>query len=272
MLIIGNTPVEIPFLGERLKALGARVTHVHSLAQGHDFLTHNAAPDMVIVDCALGEEAQELAAHARRKGVPQSLILFSPFERHALNPMAENAFDGWLVKPVRSDTLHARLSNHHNAHLSCEPATLTTHVLRRVLIAEDDPINARLAVHHFERMGAAVTLARTGREAVDYATQNHDYDLIVMDIRMPDMDGLSAARLIRADEQRQSHVPTRIVALSANSLAEDRQAALDAGIDAFLTKPLDPDEARGLLADSSPHLSLPICLLHRLYKSVIKKV
>jgi len=71
--------------------------------------------------------------------------------------------------------------------------------------------------------------------------------LIIMDIRMPDGNGLEAARHIRANEHRLHRPPCRIVALSANSLAEDRQAALEAGIDAFLSKPLDPLEVRGLI-------------------------
>lgn len=245
ILIIGHTPIQIPFLGERLIALGAEVTHASTLQDAQDYLHTKPIPDMVIVDCALGDKAHDIAALARARGVAQSLVLFSPFERQSLQPMTDSAFDGWLVKPIRSDSLNARLSAHPILHNTLPRSYV--HTPKRVLVAEDDPINARLAIYHFERMGADVQWAQTGKDAIALATQGHDFDLIIMDIRMPDGNGLEAARHIRANEHRLHRPPCRIVALSANSLAEDRQAALEAGIDAFLSKPLDPLEVRGLI-------------------------
>jgi signal transduction histidine kinase/CheY-like chemotaxis protein len=251
ILIVGTSEFEMPFLGERLMRMGLAVTCVHDIDRAHEYLDSGQKADVMIVDCALGEQAQELARKARLKGVAQSLILFSPFERHRLDQPIEHSFDGWLVKPIRHDSLYARLlaPAHHTSPQQAAKATQRP----RVLIAEDDPINARLALYHFERFGADVVHVSSGHAAVTQATHDHDFDLVVMDIRMPDGDGLSAARDIRLYESRHGLAPLRIVALSANSFAEDRQAALDAGIDAFLSKPLDPLEIQGLIARPCMH-------------------
>jgi CheY-like chemotaxis protein len=122
----------------------------------------------------------------------------------------------------------------------------------RVLVAEDNEINALLARKHLERFGAVVERAHDGVETAEMAHaamvgERPAYDLILMDIRMPGLDGHEAARLIRRTEAELGVARVRIVALTANAFEEDRRAALGAGIDAFLTKPVDLADLARLL-------------------------
>ena len=105
-----------------------------------------------------------------------------------------------------------------------------------ILLAEDQPINQRLAVTLLERWGHKVVLAQDGAEAVEFFGQQA-WDLVLMDMQMPRMDGLEATRAIRAAEAGHRHTP--IVAMTANAMNADRDACLKAGMDAFLTKPFN---------------------------------
>ena len=106
----------------------------------------------------------------------------------------------------------------------------------RVLIVEDNQVNARLAMRQLQRLGFTAEAVANGREAVD-AQARENYDLIFMDVQMPVMDGYQAAAEIRRYEIRsRRHVP--IVAMTANALNEDRDAALAAGMDDYVSKPV----------------------------------
>jgi CheY-like chemotaxis protein len=122
-----------------------------------------------------------------------------------------------------------------------------------VLLAEDNEINARIALKVLERLGARVAHAHDGVEALDLARaamrgERPRFDLILMDIRMPGLDGLEASRFIRVEEARAGLEPTRIAAVTANAFEEDRQACRAAGIDDFLTKPVDIEALTRLIA------------------------
>ena len=111
-----------------------------------------------------------------------------------------------------------------------------------MLLVEDNPINALLARKLLEREGCAVEQAGTGQAAID-ASATQVYDLILMDRRLPDIDGLTATRTIR-----EAGSTTPIVALTADAFEDDRRACLEAGMNDFLTKPLDPGALRAVLA------------------------
>ena len=111
-----------------------------------------------------------------------------------------------------------------------------------MLLAEDNAVNALLARALLSRAGCTVDRASRGAEAVAAALAR-PYDLILMDMRMPGMSGLAAARAIRA-----AGCATRMVALTANTYDDDRRACREAGMDGFLTKPLDPVALEATLA------------------------
>jgi signal transduction histidine kinase/CheY-like chemotaxis protein/streptogramin lyase len=107
----------------------------------------------------------------------------------------------------------------------------------RVLVAEDNPINQRLAMRLLEKRGHHVEVAATGREALEWI-EREKFDLIVMDVQMPDMDGLEAALIIRQREKEKGGY-TPIVALTAHTMQGDRERCLDAGMDNYINKPID---------------------------------
>jgi CheY-like chemotaxis protein len=104
-----------------------------------------------------------------------------------------------------------------------------------VLLAEDNLVNQKVAVRMLEKQGHRVVIARNGREAVD-AVRRRTFDVVLMDVHMPEMDGLEATRAIRSDETRGTRLP--IIALTADVLPQDRERCLSAGMNAYLTKPI----------------------------------
>ena len=114
-----------------------------------------------------------------------------------------------------------------------------------LLVAEDHPVNQLLIRAMLERRGHVVVIAEDGDAAVSEVRKGH-FDLVLMDMQMPRMDGVAATRHIRAMASAESSVP--IVAMTANAREEDRRICLDAGMDAFLTKPIDPDALDAIIA------------------------
>jgi two-component system, sensor histidine kinase and response regulator len=150
----------------------------------------------------------------------------------------------YLLKPVLKDDLLAALLAALGKHAEAlGPASLVTrHSLReaprrlQVLVAEDNPVNEAVIVRVLEKMGHAPTMAHNGREAVSLAA-NGKFDLVFMDVQMPEMDGLAATAAIRESEQRSgTHLP--IFAMTAHAMKGDREQCLAAGMDGYLTKPV----------------------------------
>jgi len=198
--------------------------------------------DLVLIDGALRRARPP-------QGVP-ALILLAPEERRRIAAAKSAGFSGYLVKPLRRESVAGRILavlTGPPAPAAAERATEDERAVpasapgARVLLVEDNPVNALLAQALLGREGCSVDRAATGAEALE-AAAHAPYDLILMDVRLPDMDGLAAARAIRARD-----VATPIVALTANSFEEDRHACLAAGMDDFLTKPLSAAALRAAL-------------------------
>jgi len=119
----------------------------------------------------------------------------------------------------------------------------------RVLLAEDNAINQRIAVRLLGKAGHHVTVAETGAAAVE-ATASQTFDIVLMDLQMPDMGGFEATRLIRARE-RLSGGHLRIVAMTAHAMAGDRERCLAAGMDGHLTKPVDSRALAAAVSEST---------------------
>jgi CheY-like chemotaxis protein len=117
----------------------------------------------------------------------------------------------------------------------------------RVLVAEDNAVNQKLAVRLLEKQGCQVEIAATGQTAVT-AWERGGFDLIFMDCHMPELNGYEATRMIRALEASRGLPPTRIVAMTANALQGDREECLRAGMDDYIAKPVTPDSLGALLA------------------------
>jgi len=124
----------------------------------------------------------------------------------------------------------------------------------QILLVEDSPVNQMVATHLLRKQGHQVVLAGNGREALQ-VLDNSPVDLVLMDLQMPEMDGLEATAAIRAREQGTNrHLP--IVALTAQALPEDRENCLRAGMDGYLTKPVSAQPLLHALAQAMA-LALP---------------
>jgi len=198
------------------------------------------------------------AAPAPPPGGAPSIVLLAPEARDRIEAFRAEGYAGYLIKPLRRASLAARVlavlgeagtapKPFANAPVEDEradderAADYPPEGLR-VLLAEDNPVNALLARALLIRAGCIVDRAATGEEALT-ALEQAPYDLVLMDMRMPGMDGLTAARTLRLRGDR-----TPIIALTANAFEDDRRACLESGMDDFLTKPLDPKALQATLA------------------------
>ncbi len=246
-LIVAHSPFEAPAIAARLGEAGAAVVRADGLEEGLAALSGGMKPDLVIIDCALGVEAtNRLALAARVAGAPKSLVLFSPFERRAFGQTSLQGFDGWLVKPVRARSLFDRLASEFASSANAAaPARVGARArAMRALLAEDNDINAVIAQKALRRLGFEVVRARDGEEATRLAGEAARgeaprFDVILMDIKMPAIDGRQAARAIRRFEREIRARRVALVALSANATPADRRAGAAAGFDEFLVKPVD---------------------------------
>ena len=120
-----------------------------------------------------------------------------------------------------------------------------------ILLAEDNDLNAEIAVTQLESRGLCVTRSRDGKEAFELFRDSPCgyFDLVLMDIMMPVMDGYEAARAIRAEENRADAATVPIIAMTANAFTEDVRAALDAGMNAHIAKPVDMDALLKLISE-----------------------
>ena len=245
-LIIADSPFEAPALAARLAEAGAQIARAEGLEEGLAALAAGAPPDIVIVDCALGAEAtNRLASAARAAGARKSLVLFSPFERRAVGQTSLGAFDGWLVKPVRARSLFERLAREFpSAGGATSPPRTSSLAPARALLAEDNDINAIIAQKALRRLGFEVTRAGDGAEAVNLAAaaargEAPGFDLVVLDIELPGLNGYEVARAIRALGRDLRQPRVAILALTAHAMPGDQRACEAAGIDEFLAKPYD---------------------------------
>jgi signal transduction histidine kinase/CheY-like chemotaxis protein len=198
--------------------------------------------DAVLLDRAL-------FADGKTRLVPGApcLVMLAPDERGEIPGLRPAGFAGYLIKPLRRTSLVQRLlalkaPTTPAGSADDERVTPASAVGLRVLLAEDNSINAILARALLEREGCHVECAANGFEAVSAARQG-PHDLILMDVRMPAMDGIQASRILRAEGYTGS-----IVALTADAFEDDRRACLAVGMDDFLTKPLEAGALKAILS------------------------
>jgi CheY-like chemotaxis protein len=119
----------------------------------------------------------------------------------------------------------------------------------RLLLAEDNAVNQKLALHLLKRMGYRADVAANGLEVLE-ALRRQTYDAVLMDVQMPEMDGLEATRLIRQELEKDAQ--PRIVAMTAGAMKEDREECLAAGMDDYISKPVQVEELIGALRKCQP--------------------
>jgi PAS domain S-box-containing protein len=251
VLVVSAAPFGAGFLRETILAAGGDALVGTNAEEARALLRGPAPCDAALIDQEIGrEEAIALAAEARRAGVGDCLIMLSPLERRHFGSPREAGFTGFLVKPVRARSLYQRLSprpvpSTTGTEAAASIAAPSSRPRLSVLVAEDNEINALLATRTLERFGCAAVWAPDGPRALaaieaGFSKAGPHFDLVLLDIRMPGMDGLAVARAVRERETRSpGRAPLPLVAVSANVAEEDRSAALAAGMDDCLAKPLE---------------------------------
>ena len=279
VLAVLREGVERQVLSETLDsiAVSALAASDHEAEATIDRAQRDGLPfDVVLVDSNLGvKRAGQLLAYARARtrNRLRAVVLIGMSGRTTLAPFRKAGFDAYLIRPVRPVSLVAHLfaaeppQQGRSGEWSPSTADVRqdpTAAPRRVLLVDDNDINALVAQRMLEKLGCDVTVARHAREAVAICTHASEgaepnFDLILMDVHMPEIDGFEAARLIRDLYRAANRKTPPIAALTANAFAEDRQRCLDAGLDDYLAKPFERSEIEALLDKwcsddhSSPH-------------------
>ena len=229
----------------------------------------------VLLDHALGATEVASLGEAARAHASQRIVMFTPATRHELQLSTCSGFTGYLVKPLRAASLAARLtmapeisapSLAGDAPVEATdrtetPAPAPVRALS-ILVAEDNEINALLMRSLLTRLGHHAVITTNGEQALESwlaaKSAGAPYDLVLMDIQMPQLDGIETTKRIREREAGQPGRQTPILALTANTLVEDRYACFEAGMDGFLIKPLDREKLADALAGlaASRHLAV----------------
>jgi PAS domain S-box-containing protein len=218
--------------------------------------------EIAVIDLGLGStEAFDLARTIRyRADLAKTRLIMLTRRQSDVSTAREAGFDACLVKPVRQSVLYETLitivtGRRQQAvaapsprESASKPASATR---GQILLVEDNLINQQVALGILQVQGYAVTVANNGKEALD-ALARGEFDLILMDCHMPQMDGLEATREIRAREASSRGKRVSIVALTANAMTQDREECLNAGMDDHLSKPFSMQTMKDMLARWMP--------------------
>ena len=264
VLLVGPQSIEASLIARRLGRWGAQTCTVADAAIAHALLPERSWY-AILVDCTSGDaQLQDFAETASRHAMHR-IAMFTPSARRDIAPGMMALFTGYLVKPLRATSLAARLSMPGAAlvpelpddtETAIESSTIVSPQIAQrplsILVAEDNEINALLIRSLLTRMGHRAVITTDGEQALESWLAadgaGTPYDVVLMDIQMPKLDGIAATKRIRALESERSPQRTRILALTANTLVDDRYACFEAGMDGFLVKPLDRDKLTDALA------------------------
>jgi PAS domain S-box-containing protein len=256
-LVVDDNRQAREILTETLKGLALRAK---SSSSGEDAIRELASADaqdpyqLVLMDWHMpgidGLEASRMIKRGGRiKHVPR-IVMVTAFGREDIRTQAEQIeIDGYLLKPVTPSTLYETLvelfgvADHEVDLARASNAAAASHDATgiRILLVEDNEVNQQVAAELLEGAGASVRIANHGGEALKILTegeQHPPFDIVFMDLQMPEMDGFTATRLLRAQPQFQG-LP--IIAMTAHALVEERQRCLEAGMNDHVSKPIDPD-------------------------------
>jgi len=255
ILVVDDNPTNLGILKHILQAADLDVVAIQESSEVQSVLlraiTDKALFDLIILDIQMPPPDGYALARMIRHEIPETakiplLAYTSSTERNA-QYCKDAGFDAFLTKPTRREILFKTIEKLVGTE---EPVVtreqrktfITQYSVReelkqsvRILLAEDNPVNQKLAILILTKAGYQVEVANNGRKAVDTFTGNPErFDLILMDVQMPEMDGLSATKELRA----RGFTGIPIVAMTANAMKGDREICLEAGMNDYITKPV----------------------------------
>ncbi len=264
-LVVDDNATQRDILGRMLEQWGLEV---ESVASGPDAMAvlHAAAGDgrplrLAVIDETMpvtdGFTLARLIKADEALASTRIVLLAEPGRRVVPGRTAAAGIATYLRKPVRQQELHdalvslaGRVAAGANADLAQAGQAANDDLAvpgARVLVAEDNRVNAKLAVAMLEKYGCLVDVAADGLEALE-ALGRATYDLVLMDCQMPELDGFEATRRLRAREEAAGLPRTPIVAMTANAMAGDRERCLEAGMDDYIAKPVRPADLQTAVA------------------------
>ncbi|MEZ5366203.1 MAG: ATP-binding protein [Bryobacterales bacterium] len=233
VVLLARTPSLRKGVLEYCSAWGVQATPATSLETAAAEVLGLKQPVALLVECGApaGFAVEDIAALRERcNGVRTAALIWSGARE--IESLRRREIEA-LYRPVKRRRLWSWLRNEPIQARTSLPAAQQPACRLRVLVAEDNPVNQRIALKMLERLGHDACLAVNGREAVERC-RSERFDLILMDCQMPEMDGFQASRQIRREDKA-----TPIIALTANALEGDRKRCLDAGMNDYLAKPID---------------------------------
>ena len=248
LLVVDDNATNRRILALQTGKWGMGVRDTESPEQALQWLQQGAVFDAAILDMHMPDmDGLELARRIRALGQQLPLVLFSSLGRRESGD-GSDLFAAFLAKPLHQsalfDTLVALLAGGAPRAAAPKPAKPTLdagmaarHPLR-ILLAEDNVVNQKLALRLLQQMGYRADVASNGIEAIE-CIERQPYDVVLMDVQMPEMDGLEASRRIVARWPNGER--PRIVAMTANAMQGDREECLAAGMDDYVTKPIRVD-------------------------------
>ncbi len=265
ILIVDDNATNRKILTHQLSAWHLPSTAVDSGTAALQLLDEETASfSLVILDMQMPEmDGVQTATLIRKRFTEQQLpiILLSSSEQLSQQDRARHQISASVMKPVKAAHLldavmnSLQVTEHHLNQTDIEPLLpslpekgLHEDFPLRILLAEDNVVNQKVAQKMLARYGYRVDIAANGLEAID-AVERQPYDLVLMDVRMPEMDGVEATRYIR--QHLATNTQPRIVAVTAEALDGDRERLLSVGMDDYLSKPIRPGELLQILQNTS---------------------
>jgi len=248
LLVVDDNATNRKVLSLQAGKWGMVTRDTESAAKALQWLDKGEAFDLAVLDMHMPEmDGLALAGKIRKRRPGLPMVLFSSLGRREAGD-TEGLFTAYLSKPLRQSHLFDTLAGLFGDADAIKPEVTKTkpkmdpemaarHPLR-ILLAEDNAVNQKLAMRLLQQMGYRADLASNGVEAIE-CVERQTYDVVLMDVQMPEMDGLEATRRITA--RWPAGKRPRIVAMTANAMQGDREACLAAGMDDYVTKPIRVD-------------------------------
>jgi PAS domain S-box-containing protein len=247
MLALPLHPLTREFLEHQLSPFGARIDAVENAAEAQRAVSEHGAFDLVFLELPLGTSEQDARNRVRElSAISRSMpvaVLYGIGQRSVGDSARDAGATLLLARPLRRVTLYEGLGNvlglsagpSSRRSRSGESPTVQSKLRARVLVAEDNLVNQKVAVRTLEMLGCDAEVVENGALAVEAVTQS-EFDIILMDCQMPVLDGFGAAAQIRDGEQGKKRIP--IIAMTANAMQGDRERCLAAGMDDYVPKPV----------------------------------
>ena len=256
-LVVDDNAQAREILTDALRVFALRA---ESISSGEEAVREIAAADshdpyqLVLMDWHMPgmdglETSRIIKRNDRLQHIPK-IVMVTAFGREDIRTKAEEiGIDSYLLKPVNSSLLYDTLLDlfgvagleEHRSRSKKDDVHVHDATGIRILLVEDNEMNQQVATELLQSAGATVTVANHGGEAVKILTESNQvppFDVVFMDLQMPEMDGFTATKLLRRDPRFQK-LP--IIAMTAHALVEERQRCLDAGMNDHVSKPIDPD-------------------------------